>query len=100
MAQDPLAVIAESYRLTAETQQILAQTQLRMEGTQRHLARLTLVAALPSVFGLVLLGWVVWQTLAMQHEHTALLQGLRADTETLAVQTQALRDVLRQRQQP
>ena len=100
MDHDPLDVIAESYRSIAEstqtmaqTTQLLAQGQLRMEANQRSLARLTVVAALPSVLGLVLLGWLVWQTLGMQHDHAAQLQ-------TLTLQTEALRAVLRQRPTP
>jgi hypothetical protein len=88
MDDDPLNVIAASSRSLAETHQYIAQTQ-------RGLARLTLVAMLPSLFGLVLLGWLAWQTVAMRAEHAAQTQALRAETQTLAAQTQALLELLR-----
>jgi hypothetical protein len=93
MDRDPLDVIAESYRSLAETNRYIAQTQ-------RGLARLTLVAMVPSVCGLLLLGWLAWQTLALRQEHAAQTEALRAQTQTLTAQTQALLEVLRQAKTP
>jgi len=84
MNHDPLDMIAESYRITAQTQLLLARLQ---------------VFAL-TLLGLSLLGTgvLVWQAFATRGEHAALLQGLRADTQTLTVQTEALRGLVRQSQ--
>jgi hypothetical protein len=84
MDRDPLDIIADSYRLTAETQQILAQGQ-RL-GLRVQAFALTLI-------GLSLLGTgvLVWQAFATRQDHAA-------QTQALTVQTEALREVLRQRQ--
>jgi hypothetical protein len=86
MDHDALDVIAESYRLTAQTQLLLARLQ---------------VFAL-TLLGLSLLGTgvLVWQACATRQEHAAQTQALRAATQTLTAQTQALLEVLRQRQSP
>jgi hypothetical protein len=96
MDRDPLDIIAESYRLTAETQQILAQGQLRMEATQRLGLRLQAFAI--TLIGLSLLGTgvLVWQAFATRQDHAAQAQALTVQTQALTVQTQALREVLRQ----
>jgi cytochrome c-type biogenesis protein CcmH/NrfG len=98
MDRDPLGIIAELSRLTAETQQILAQGQLRMEATQRLGLRLQAFAI--TLLGLSLLGTglLVWKALATRHDHAAQTQALQAATQTLTAQTEALREVLRQSQ--
>jgi hypothetical protein len=89
MDRDPLDIIAAASRLTTETQQILAQGQLRMEATQRLGLRLQGFAI--TLIGLSLLGTgvLVWQAFATRQDHAA-------QTQALTVQTEALREVLRQ----
>ena len=110
MAEDALDIIAESYRgihestqiiaqattRMVETQQILAQTQLRMEATHRGLAWLQGVALL--LLGLSLLGTgvLVWQHMAQRHDTAALEQAVLTNTQTIAAQTQAILERLRQ----
>jgi hypothetical protein len=100
MPHDPLEVIAASYRITAETQQILAQTQLRMEATQRLGLRQQAFAI--ALLGLSLLGTgvLVWQAFATRQEHAVQTEALRAQTQTLTAQTQALLEILRQVKTP
>ncbi|SRR6266446_7432321 len=88
MDHDPLDIIAASYRLTAETQLILAQGQ-RL-GLRLQTFAITLI-------GLSLLGTgvLVWQMWATRHDHAAQAQALWAATQTLTAQTEALREVLR-----
>ena len=95
MDRNPLDIIAESHRLTAETQQILAQGQIRMEATQRLGLRLQAFAITLLGFSLLGTGVLVWQALATRHDHAAQTQALRAATQTLTAQTEALREVLR-----
>ena len=87
MANEPLDVIAESYRLTAETQQFLAQSQARVEKTQQYIAQTQRLGLKIQAFACVMigasllfLGYVVWQHLAQSQEHAALIQAL---TQTL-----------------
>ena len=88
MTPDPLASIAESFKTTAVTQQLLAQTQhelyqavLRNEETQRALAQTHRVALRIQSFALVLLGatlaflgYVVGQHVIQGAERAALIQ--------------------------
>ena len=86
MDHDPLDVIAQSYRSLAETQHYIAQTQRQREALEPEPEAL---------LGLSLLGAGVlfWQ-------HGGQTQALRAETQTLTAQTEALLEVLRQRQIP
>src|SRR5438132_8856854 len=99
---DPVVGFARAAQTMAETQQILAQTNQRIEETQRFALRtlrgLAWLQGLALVMvGLSLLGagYLVWQHGTHSAEHAALLQGLRADTQTLAAQTQALLELVR-----
>ena len=110
MPDDPLDTIAASYKTLADTQQILAQTQqqlhqstLRVEETQHHLAQTQRGIAWLQGFACVLIGlsllftgYVVWQHLAMGHESAALHQAVLTNTQTIAAQTQAILERLRQ----
>ena len=64
MTDEPLTVIAESYRTLADTQRLLAHTQVQMARTQ-HFTHLLLAFALVEL-GLSLLGmgWLVWWHMA------------------------------------
>ena len=111
MPSDPLVSIAESFKTTAATQQLLAHTQhelyqamLRNEETQRVLTQTHRVALRLQSFALVLLGatlaflgYVVWQHITQGAEHAALIQALQAETQTLAAQTKVLLERLNQR---
>jgi hypothetical protein len=111
MPPDPLASIAESCKTTADTQQILAQTQhqlyqavLRSEETKRLLAQTHRVALYIQSVALVLvgatlalLGYIVWQHVTQGAEHAALIQALQTETQTLAAQTKGLLERLNQR---
>jgi hypothetical protein len=85
---DPTASFARSMQTIAETQQILAQTNQRIEATQ-HLALRTLRGlawlqggtAVLLALALVGLGYLVWLGITQSQEH--------------AVHTQALRELLR-----
>lgn len=85
MDQDPLARIAESYKTIADTQQILAQTNQRIEATQ-HLALRTLRlgfwlqgCALTMIGVAVLgLGVLLWLGFSHSAEHAAQTQALLA----------------------
>jgi hypothetical protein len=93
MDQDPLARIADSYKTIAETQQILAQTNARIEVTQ-HLALRTLRlgfwlqgGALTMIgLSLVGLGVLLWLGFSHSAEH--------------AIHTQALLELLRRSPPP
>jgi hypothetical protein len=77
MDRDPLDIIAEAYRLTAETHRL----GLRVQAFAVALIVLSLLG----------MGVLFWQ-------HGTQTQALRDATETLTVQTEALREVLRQGQ--
>jgi hypothetical protein len=81
MAEDPLDIIATSYKTLADTQQILAETQRHLAQTQRGLAWVQGIAL--GLLGLCLLGIgiLVWHAFA-----------LRAES---AVQTEALLELVR-----
>ena len=106
---DPVVGFARAAQTMAETQQILAQTTQRIEATNQYIAE-TQRLALRTLRGLAWIqgvacfllggmlalgGYLVWQHGTHSAEHAALLQGLRADTQTLAAQTQALLETLR-----
>jgi len=83
MANDPLDVIAESYRLTAETQQFLAQSQARVEKTQQYIAQTQRLGPKIQAFACVMigasllfLGYIIWQELAHGQEHVAQTRAL------------------------
>jgi len=92
---DPVVGFARAAQTMADTQQILAQTQLRLEATHRLGLRLQGFAL--ALLGLSLLGtgYLVWQHGTHSAEHAALTQALRTETQTLAAQTQALLETLR-----
>lgn len=100
---DPVVGFARAAETMAQTQQILAQTNLRIEETQRFalrtlrgLAWLQGFAGVMIGLSLLFTGYVVWQHGTQGAEHAALLQGLRTETQTLAAQTQALLERLGQ----
>ena len=89
-AEDSLAIIAASYRLTAETQQFLAQSQTRVELTQQYIAQtqrfgLKIQAFCCVMIGLALLftGYMVWQHVTQSQDHAALTQALIETIERL-----------------
>ena len=110
MSPDPLDIMAESYRgihestqviaqattRMVETQQTLAQTQFRMEATQRGLAWLQGVALVLQGLSLLGTGVLVWQHLAQRRGVVALEQAVLTNTQTIAAQTQAILERLRQ----
>ena|SRR5712691_13073165 len=107
---DALAVIAESYRGIHESTKTIAQATLQMRETQAQLVEtqrlglrlqgfgLRLQACALALIGLSLLftGYVVWQHLAMRHESAVLNQAVLTNTQTIAAQTQAILERLRQ----
>jgi hypothetical protein len=96
MPDDPLDIIAASYKTLADTQRTLAQTQHAIVDTQHLIARLTWWAMVPSVLGLLILGWLAWQTVTLRHESAVLQQTVLSNTQTIAAQTQAILERLRQ----
>ena len=50
------------------------------------------------VVTLLIFGYALWYELTHRQEHAALTQALRTETQTLAAQTQALRETLRRSQ--
>ena len=56
MSQDPLEVIAASYKTIADTQQILAQAALRSEETHQRIDATQRLALRLQVFAIILLG--------------------------------------------
>lgn len=97
MPNDPLDVIAESYRGIHESTQVIAQAITRMEATQRVGLRLQGFAL--ALLGLSLLGTgvLIWQHLASRQENAALNQAVLTNTQTIAAQTRALLERLEQR---
>ena len=111
---DPAAGFARAAQAMAETQQILAQTTQRIEATQhlalenqryaqqtlRFLGWMQGVAIVLLFLSLLGTGFLVWQHGTQSAEHVTLLEGLRADTQTLAAQTQALVQTLQRLPKP
>ena len=95
MHHDPLDVMAASYKTIADTQQLLAQTQLRMEGTRRLGLRVQAFAIALLGLSLAGAGFLVWQHLAMGQESAELNQAVLTNTQTIAAQTQAIMERLR-----
>jgi hypothetical protein len=76
MAHDPLDIIAESYRGIHESTQIMAQTQLRMEATQRLALRLQGFALVLIGLSLFFAAYLVYQHGTQGQEHAAHTQAL------------------------
>ena len=97
--------MAETTQQLRQTQQLLAQSpHLRLEPLP-SLARLhrfvwwvQVYACVVIVVTLLIFGYALWYELTHRQEHAALTQALRTETQTLAAQTQALRETLRRSQ--
>ncbi len=70
---DPLTIIAESYRVSAQTQLLLARMQ----------ASILLLLGL----ALLVLGFVVWQHVVMHNDSRAMQHAIMTNTQVIAAQT-------------